>query len=1452
MKQKILYTFFLALIFTLIAIQTEALDYPHNVINNIGCDACHYVYGDEPDHLPEWTNHVPQDIDDTQYNDLCWSCHNDIRAPYMMTHSSLQTDNSHGDWTIECRTCHNLHTQKQLSNSSYRPDVYLTSGASTGLTTTTLTKAGAGWEVDAYEGLVLIPYVTSATKRKYGYKITGNTSDTITVKGPIDLTKVSVGKTFAVIYGKLIKDSIVLDNIIGADLPKSGSKTVKFFNSSGQDNAPISNSFADGDLVYDGICEVCHTGTTHFRNDGTGSDPLHTNMNSPAGTNCIVCHTHLNGFRAMGGGAHPTHVTNTVGPQLSCTPCHGSYTPPLLADGQNLENTTVCNNCHSSAGAVTAKTYWDNDPGTWVDTDDQAGYCGGCHDSTPANTKQDGTGDTTVDILGNNTTYGFFVTGHGKTTGNYANLSWQASSASGNPAANKACDACHDLTTEHYNSGTKRLKSGYEDDIDNSNCKQCHDPGTVAVGDPQWYTTYTAFENSAHKAKKCSDCHDVHGVSGAYPGMTTKNQEDLCYDCHTDGVVQNNAVSGSGLSDDIEHAFTLGNKHDLETAFSISSNNYSLECVSCHNVHIITGKYWEADQDKSPVTLFSDNTSVWGDDWNEKMDFYVGGGTYRTPTGDTYSGDQLPDYDTFCLDCHAAAGAAPFGLDWVGRPHGKQSANSPNGYGTCPNWFGCGKADGWDGDDCVGGDDCWPVITRGKGDQIWSRAPYNHEERIAGANFTLSCTDCHEAHGSNVNSMIRSNVNNGTGTTIWNTMCNNCHYYYSDWHAGMSCGTASCHVTNSIHRASNMSGSGATRTFDPDLVFNYKFENNLKDSGTGQMDGKWFDVAGSYTSGKSGQAAVMGEDIGVQIGTENASWANDEGAHGTWKYMMMKYNTSLEAWVYPTEIVKSDYTIFNMHTGVNNGGYTFTLTQVNGTLRAAFKSQIDNNEGTQDGMAGLRGAYSSIAIPLNMWTHVAVTFDQSGPDRDVNDTSVGRIRIYVNGEDVTTSDPSGNYMQPGSSETSMYSFAENNGWNQTGVCYLDSWCAFDSSIGGFSWESSNFIGRIDEAKLWNVTKNASYFSSYDSQAGPYISSAEGIIGSDQLTVTLSEGVYANAGEIGALTAADFTFIDTDNSRTITGVSHTAGNSTATLTLSAALDDTNDFDVDMLAPASSAIYDDYDVTATTASVAIKMDSSCPDAPVTFNLNEAPGSSYAFDSQNRMPGSVNGAGTLTGGYFSGDGSSGGYINFTNNTSCLQADTAMSIEMRIKPTGIPNDTTTNYISRILARDGGGNYQVSLWRNQGWATYGAPAGETSVALWTYVDDNHGGNSWKLVLSNYTGGATGGENECGIVNDHWYLVKVVWDTNKPGGTPGQFFQPADIYIDDKGTDGAGAGENWVGYINCTDTDQSLKADNQKYYTGDTIRKNNSSFAIGINRANLSGNQFNGLIDWITWKDSVD
>jgi hypothetical protein len=65
----------------------------------------------------------------------------------------------------------------------------------------------------------------------------------------------------------------------------------------------------------------------------------------------------------------------------------------------------------------------------------------------------------------------------------------------------------------------------------------------------------------------------------------------------------------------------------------------------------------------------------------------------------------------------------------------------------------------------------------------------------------------------------------------------------------------------------------------------------------------------------------------------------------------------------------------------------------------------------------------------------------------------------------------------------------------------------------------------------------------------------------------------------------YSITDTDNSRTITGVTHTAGEAVATLILSLALDESADIDTDTVAAVSSEIFNNMDNAVSTSAVTL---------------------------------------------------------------------------------------------------------------------------------------------------------------------------------------------------------------------------------------------------------------------------
>jgi hypothetical protein len=97
------------------------------------------------------------------------------------------------------------------------------------------------------------------------------------------------------------------------------------------------NSFADGDSVYDGVCEVCHTATQYHRNDATG-DPSHH-----SGVDCTVCHPHSNAFYPIQIGV-PDDVRDILRIRVVPLPSPGPVTvhlPARFVEGWGSVRATV-------------------------------------------------------------------------------------------------------------------------------------------------------------------------------------------------------------------------------------------------------------------------------------------------------------------------------------------------------------------------------------------------------------------------------------------------------------------------------------------------------------------------------------------------------------------------------------------------------------------------------------------------------------------------------------------------------------------------------------------------------------------------------------------------------------------------------------------------------------------------------------------------------------------------------------------------------------------------------------------------------------------------------------------------------------------------------------------------------------------------------------------------------
>lgn len=325
---------------------------------------------------------------------------------------------------------------------------------------------------------------------------------------------------------------------------------------------------------------------------------------------------------------------------------------------------------------------------------------------------------------------------------------------------------------------------------------------------------------SGYAAGNCVHCHEQHAsIGGSEPvpiggapskyellannfsGKTTNlyaQSDSVCFYCHiVTGTYQSPvfynysySITFGGNPDitpnNIFNTFNSTSYHNLYDVFRfitglsgshLNFSNFpsdSNPCSGCHNIHIAkrscgkpSGSF---DTTKSAISKPSDHSNLWGDDAGEKMSNYTTG--YQAPYNSaipTYEPDgsaisdpsKLPDYVTFCTDCHNATNTinstllvrSLYKFNWANENHGGYAATYCSLSGT----------------------------------SLLS-SPYDGLTRCG--QYVLTCTDCHEPHGAPNNFLTRKWVNNGTVTVTnngsgngpdgrankeWVWLCGRCH-----------------------------------------------------------------------------------------------------------------------------------------------------------------------------------------------------------------------------------------------------------------------------------------------------------------------------------------------------------------------------------------------------------------------------------------------------------------------------------------------------------------------------------------------------------------------------------------------------------------------------------------------------------------------------------------------------
>ena len=325
------------------------------------------------------------------------------------------------------------------------------------------------------------------------------------------------------------------------------------------------------------------------------------------------------------------------------------------------------------------------------------------------------------------------------------------------------------------------------------NCAHCHEQHASIEGSepdpddssgPSFYALFTSGFEYARQTNEyfetdnfCFYCHN----SAASVQQVNNNNYSQNFGCGPQGPTSILAAMNQDP----------GSYHNLYDIHRFAKDNFaswfkdqqSNPCSACHNPHLAR-RNWNSPKDPaySAISKPSNHFSLWGPAENETMgDIY--NTNYEPPycsstpaltrepanSADADAGRaNTPDYVAFCTDCHNASNninsttlaRLVYTIDWgasaTGDKHGERAHD---------------------------------------GTTIEIRPPYS-----ASNNYVLSCSDCHEPHGSANGFLTRGEVNKSVVTIPsdrgkWRTLCQNCHGNSSNTHHLINPGdcTWNCH-----------------------------------------------------------------------------------------------------------------------------------------------------------------------------------------------------------------------------------------------------------------------------------------------------------------------------------------------------------------------------------------------------------------------------------------------------------------------------------------------------------------------------------------------------------------------------------------------------------------------------------------------------------------------------------
>lgn len=191
-----------------------------------------------------------------------------------------------------------------------------------------------------------------------------------------------------------------------------------------------------------------------------------------------------------------------------------------------------------------------------------------------------------------------------------------------------------------------------------------------------------------------------------------------------------------------------------------------------------------------------------------------------------------------------------------------------------------------------------------------------------------------------------------------------------------------------------------------------------------------FTISFVIYSGLSAQANYIGSGISLSVNGDNGNYVDLGDVFND-----LNFPFTIEAWVYPTAWTAfGDYAPIISTDNASTGSYYGLWFRFN----SSGKLILEIGDGSGAGSTDRRGKVTSGSISLNQWTHVAVVA-----------TSVTDMQFYFNGVLQTASNTDG-------------------GASNTSLVHNSNPATISRQVTPFA--EHNFIGQLDEIRLWNTGK----------------------------------------------------------------------------------------------------------------------------------------------------------------------------------------------------------------------------------------------------------------------------------------------------------------------------------------------------------------------------------------------